>query len=344
MVSGMNLTDLDRGLLRAVGVDMSLQAVYVALLQDPSVSREELADLATGELGTVLDQLHAIGLVVRSDSRASGVDAVRPDRAVMTLVHARRRQLTEQIETIDRTSALAERLQAGYDRGREAQGEGELPEILRGPDDTEVALTNLMRGVARELCSLQPGPTKLTRHEAPPPRDLDMLARGIGIRTVYSPVYLSEPGAMDVVDALVEAGEQARVRHLSAMPMLLVDGEVAVLPRTAESHPSEGALLVRSSAVVNVCQRLFELLWASSLPYGRDVVERQQDDWPDELVALLAMGLQDEAVARRLGVSVRTVRRRVRGLMDELGCATRTQLGVQLAVQGRVAGAEELAG
>jgi DNA-binding NarL/FixJ family response regulator len=50
-----------------------------------------------------------------------------------------------------------------------------------------------------------------------------------------------------------------------------------------------------------------------------------------KLVELLELGLKDEAIARYLGVSLRTVRRRVAHLMAVNGVDTRFQLGWALA-------------
>jgi DNA-binding NarL/FixJ family response regulator len=52
------------------------------------------------------------------------------------------------------------------------------------------------------------------------------------------------------------------------------------------------------------------------------------------LLALMAAGLKDEVVARRLGLSLRTVRRRIANLMDELGADTRFQAGLEAARRG----------
>ena len=38
------------------------------------------------------------------------------------------------------------------------------------------------------------------------------------------------------------------------------------------------------------------------------------------MLELLQLGLKDETIARQLGVSLRTVRRRIAMVMDELGC------------------------
>lgn len=46
---------------------------------------------------------------------------------------------------------------------------------------------------------------------------------------------------------------------------------------------------------------------------------------------LLAAGMKDEVMARELGVSVRTLSRRIALLMDEMGARTRFQVGMQAA-------------
>jgi DNA-binding NarL/FixJ family response regulator len=51
---------------------------------------------------------------------------------------------------------------------------------------------------------------------------------------------------------------------------------------------------------------------------------------------LLTVGASDQVVARQLGVSVRTVERRVRYLTEHLGAATRFQAGVQAVRRGWV--------
>jgi DNA-binding NarL/FixJ family response regulator len=54
------------------------------------------------------------------------------------------------------------------------------------------------------------------------------------------------------------------------------------------------------------------------------------------LLALLAEGLPLEAIARRLDLSDRTVRRRVRAICDRLGLATPIQAVVWAARRGLV--------
>jgi DNA-binding NarL/FixJ family response regulator len=48
------------------------------------------------------------------------------------------------------------------------------------------------------------------------------------------------------------------------------------------------------------------------------------------LLELLALGIKDEAIARLLGLGLRTVRRRIAGLMALHGVDTRYQLGLAI--------------
>ena len=54
------------------------------------------------------------------------------------------------------------------------------------------------------------------------------------------------------------------------------------------------------------------------------------------LLRLLATGQKDEQIARALGMSLRTVRRRIADLMTELGADSRFQAGVEAVRRGWV--------
>ncbi|MFE7357241.1 response regulator transcription factor [Streptomyces sp. NPDC057543] len=55
---------------------------------------------------------------------------------------------------------------------------------------------------------------------------------------------------------------------------------------------------------------------------------------PRQLLTYLSGGLTDESIARELGVSERTVARRITRLQQMLGARTRFQLGVQASRRG----------
>jgi DNA-binding NarL/FixJ family response regulator len=59
-------------------------------------------------------------------------------------------------------------------------------------------------------------------------------------------------------------------------------------------------------------------------------------DGDRQLVEMLAAGAKDEQIARALGVSLRTVRRRVAALLADLGVRSRFQAGVEAMRRGWV--------
>jgi DNA-binding NarL/FixJ family response regulator len=73
-------------------------------------------------------------------------------------------------------------------------------------------------------------------------------------------------------------------------------------------------------------------------PSPSDAAPRSLRRGPDpqtrRILALLDEGLKDEAVARQLGVSLRTVQRAVREVMLRLGVSSRFQLGAEVVRRG----------
>jgi DNA-binding NarL/FixJ family response regulator len=67
-----------------------------------------------------------------------------------------------------------------------------------------------------------------------------------------------------------------------------------------------------------------------------DEVDREPTDATRRLLQLMSTGAIDEAIARELGVSLRTVHRRITRLQDLLGVRSRFQLGVVARERGWV--------
>lgn len=88
---------------------------------------------------------------------------------------------------------------------------------------------------------------------------------------------------------------------------------------TDESGDEADVAVIRSGPIIPVLAALFEHRWRSARPW--------LDDEQAGVLRLLAEGLDDEAVATRLDVSVRTVRRRVAEAMLVYGASTRFELG-----------------
>ena len=80
-------------------------------------------------------------------------------------------------------------------------------------------------------------------------------------------------------------------------------------------------------------RELVEAVWRLGTPAGR-ARTAGLDRRDTTILTLLAAGASDATIARQSGISQRTVERRVRALMDQLGAGTRFQAGVQAARRG----------
>lgn len=96
---------------------------------------------------------------------------------------------------------------------------------------------------------------------------------------------------------------------------------VAALPNHwGESMPTS-VTLIRHPVIADALGATFAALWARARP-----ILGGNEPW-DPILELLDRGMTDEEVADELGLSARTVRRRIADAMDELGATNRFTLG-----------------
>ncbi len=157
------------------------------------------------------------------------------------------------------------------------------------------------------------------------------VASGRRSRAIYPLRALHE--APEVLQARARQGEQVRVIDEMPTRLLVIQGSHAVLPEPL-GFADEPRLLVRQPAIVGALTLLFERYWeqATALPALDALLPRV--DVRGSVLRQLAAGAKDEQIARTLGLSLRTVRRRVADVMIELGADTRFQAGVEAARRG----------
>ncbi|MDO5504345.1 MAG: hypothetical protein Q4G67_14355 [Actinomycetia bacterium] len=163
-------------------------------------------------------------------------------------------------------------------------------------------------------------------------RDLqNRLAGGMEMRVIYPLSLLDSASGRRWVGAWAEAGEQQR--FVPEPPSeFLIAGESAVMACSEWNQPEADYVVIRDPMIVQAFIALHDAVYAAGVPLQSSAAG--SDD--DRLIDLMALGLKDEAIARAIGTSLRTVRRRIAGLMDEEGVETRFQLGAALQVRGRL--------
>ncbi|MGE9808556.1 MULTISPECIES: hypothetical protein [unclassified Janibacter] len=155
------------------------------------------------------------------------------------------------------------------------------------------------------------------------------LARGLVQRGLYRHTLPETETGRLYMGAWAAAGESQRVTRAD-LTDFAVFGTEAVVTVSEWGSAEPPYVLIRHPLAVRAFAELFDVAWSSAVP------PIDMDDQDDRLIALLGLGVKDEAIARQLGLGLRTVRRRVAQLMDARGVHTRFQLGVALEREGLV--------
>lgn len=140
-------------------------------------------------------------------------------------------------------------------------------------------------------------------------------------RVIVRPSDIDDAANQELVAVSAALGVEVRV--LDELPSwFYVDADrVAGFPvNWGEAWPTS-MILVRTPPIIAALGELFDSLWRRAEP-----AVPARSGW-EPVIRLLAQGMTDEAVARFLGLDVRTVRRRVADAMEELGATSRFALG-----------------
>jgi DNA-binding CsgD family transcriptional regulator len=196
----------------------------------------------------------------------------------------------------------------------------------------------LLSSAEREVLTLHSRPGwQAGLAEEVPRAEICALRRGVAMRKV-----LPRPAGMDTavggyLGAVASHGLELRVTDDPGVDVTAVDGRLAVV-RQADGPTAAPALLVRAEALTSLAVALFDQVWKFSEPLEDGEAGAGGEDTPTPqertLLRLLSLGAKDEAAARHLGVSVRTVRRMVADLMRRLDARSRFQAGIVAAQRG----------
>lgn len=330
-------------MLSVLGLDDLENRLYDRLLDVPSASADRLASdvgAGVGEVLTALAGLEARGLLSRSGLHPDQVVATAPDVGLGSLIADRQAALRRAQLAVP---ALVQRYRQAVD-GRDGI---DVVDVVLGAEAVTRRRAQLRHAARREVLSLVPG--------GPGAALLDALdgeggvARGVEHRLVVTRTVLEQPGVIERLTAGTGRLEQVRVAPALALPLLVADRELALVPLVARraggeaAVPAEaGALLVRPSGLLDALVALFDLVWQRGHrvvgdPDGAAPLATTPLDALDlRILSLLLSGLTDQSIGTQLGLSLRTVQRRARSLMDATGASTRLQLGYEVARRGWV--------
>lgn len=150
------------------------------------------------------------------------------------------------------------------------------------------------------------------------------ISGGLLQRAIYPLELLDSPVGQRWIRSWNDAGEEQRFVDRTPTEFA-VFGNHAVLAVEEWGDPRAPYVLIRDPMLVAMFTAYFDAAFSAGLPMPTARAANEDDR---RLLRLLGMGIKDEAIARYLGWSLRTVRRRVARLMGELGVQTRFQLGI----------------
>ncbi|MEV8332015.1 LuxR C-terminal-related transcriptional regulator [Streptomyces niveus] len=194
------------------------------------------------------------------------------------------------------------------------------------------------RAATREILTVQPGFSRERKlMMAGLSRSLAAIERGARLRHLYQHPARYSPHIKEYLEQVPADRLEVRTVEQTVERLIIVDRTVAFIPASANRHT---ALEIRHPALITYLVQVYEVLWSQATP----MTERPPILSPDAAVTsvqrgiarLLAEGITDESVARRMGISVRTCRAHIAKLMQALDASSRTHLGVLLIQSGLV--------
>jgi DNA-binding CsgD family transcriptional regulator len=280
----------------------------------------------------VLQRLQAKGLVAVQQADEPVFRALPPDVALGTTLLRRQESLEAARKTV---AALSEEFRASASR-RDAH---HLVEVIVGATTLRERLRDLQESAREEIlwfCRANP----LAMQGADNTEEYGALSRGVRYRAIYERALLETPGELDSIAEGVSWGEEARALPTLPVRLAIVDRSTAVCPlvRDDESIGEPTAAVIGRGQLLDALLALFESHWEQATPVRLQpddtLVTEGLDDSERFLLSLLVAGVPDKSIASQLGISRRTVQRRLDRMMALAGVDTRTGLAYQAAKRG----------
>jgi hypothetical protein len=294
----------------------SLSQVAATLRLDPSRVAAELSGLTE------------LGIVRLRDDR---VVVLRADQALAAAIGREAESADLARERLDDLAGVIPLLVAAGQR----PGPGEVDDVQ--PLDGELSsggnalelLTAMIDHSRGDLLFLRPDAWQMPRESALSQVVARAVASGRRSRAVYP--LRAHHEARDALRVRVEAGEEVRLIDDLPTRLMILGTTHAILPEPLGTGDSP-RLLVRQGALVAALTLLFERYWERAVPVSELAGPRSTER--TFLLRQLHAGVKDEQISRTMGISLRTVRRRIAELMIELGADTRFQAGAEAARRG----------
>jgi len=318
-----------------LAIDELTTRVYLVLLRHPSPRRTMLLreGLTEAEIAAALANLESRGMV--NASRQDLIEVYPPDTTLPAWAADLERQARTTRSAIEGLTHMYNEARAG-DGGSAARRD---VSILDSAEEVDAAYFRMARR-AESLCVRLFARSPRMDEQVSSQPDSIVIAlsatanSGLQRRVVFEQSILEVKGAFTALEAMRADGIDVRLTPHLAFSVLAVDRTAALIDIT-HLDTGGGSLQVQqrqlANALMDMCLGLFAL--ATPLPRTpRALSVARLTERDGQIMVLLAAGASDLTMARQLDISQRTVERRVRAIMVDLGATTRFQAG---AIAGR---------
>ena len=321
-----------------------LSGVFRRAVRLGSPSRAALREggLGDAEIDDATDELVARGFL-RPGGAPDTWDVVPPREAVA-------RYAAETEHRLRLARATAGELERAWRRAADGGVRRVVPgmDFLGGVDDIVGRITAMHLATTERLWWAIDGSVasrRLLELAADDPGLLSVRA-GVDRRLILDTSLLELPATVAVMEQAVRDGALVRTGNGVPVTAVVCDDDATLVDISRFDPDGVGSFEARMEAPVAAVASLIERTWMLAAPYGpmRDAARRKEaggsaaplDERDQTILVLLASGASDQVIARRCDISVRTVERRVRYVMEHLGAATRFHAGAQAVRRGWV--------
>ncbi|MBC9729807.1 helix-turn-helix transcriptional regulator [Streptomyces sp. TRM68367] len=208
--------------------------------------------------------------------------------------------------------------------------------VLEGSDRINAALDVATAQCQSEMLTVQPTNRFSERTFIQGlERDRPLIERGVRIRTLYQHTARYNPEKLSYVEQFADGKVEYRTIDELVERLIICDESVAFIPTRDDQQV---ALELRHPGLIRYLVKVFEFMWNRAVPLSVGAPYETAPDGITEIqhsiAKLLVEGHVDEAIARRLGMNVRTCRAHIAKLASALGSGSRAQLGYLIAQSG----------
>ncbi len=243
------------------------------------------------------------------------------------------REITERRKL---STELAQAFDPFMDLSAQTTTSADAVTVLEGLDRINAALDLATAQCQSEVLTVQPSARHPERRLIEGlERDKPLIDRGVRIRTLYQHTARYSPERLAYVDQFTNGKVEYRTIDELVERLIICDDTVAFIPIRDDRQV---ALELRHPGLVGYLIKVFEFMWNRAVPLSAGApYETAPDGITDiqhSIAKLLVEGHVDEAIARRLGMNVRTCRAHIAKLAQALGSGSRAQLGFLIAQSG----------